>query len=171
MCFRLRSVCFKLFCVLSFDVLWEVFGLHIFTLFCVLSFDVLLEVFGLHCFVCCPLESVWFTLSCVLSFGKCLVYIVLCVVLLKVFGLHCFVCCPLGSVWFTVSCVLSFWTCSVYIVLCVVLWEVLGSLGMSLPRKTGGIPWGCTKSGPSPFTVQPPPEITQLIRGPDSVHP
>ena len=58
-CFRLRSVCFTLFCVLSFDVLWEVFGLHIFTLFCVLSFDVLLEVFGLHCFVCCPLGSVW----------------------------------------------------------------------------------------------------------------
>ena len=58
-CFRLRSVCFKLFCVLSFDVLWEVFGLHIFALFCVLSFDVLLEVFGLHCFVCCPLGSVW----------------------------------------------------------------------------------------------------------------
>ena len=85
------------------------------------------EVFVLHCFACCPL----------MSFGKCLVYI----------SLHCSVCCPL----------MSFWKCLVYIVLCVVLWEVFGSLGMSLPRKTGGISWGCTKSGPSPFTVQNPP--------------
>ena len=33
---------------------------------------VLWEVFGLHCLLCCPFGIVWFTSSCVLSFGKCL---------------------------------------------------------------------------------------------------